>query len=56
MIDEKMKNALNEAGERISKILPGFYGKITFNFQNGKYVSLNMEQSIKPEKANKVQQ
>lgn len=47
MIDEKTKTALNEAGLELEKILPEFYGKVAFNFYNGKYVNLNIEQSIK---------
>lgn len=49
MIDEKTKISLNEIGEKLSKILPKFYGKITFNIYNGKYVNSNVEQSIKPD-------
>ncbi len=47
MIDEKTKIALNDIGLKLSRILPDFYGKIAFNFYNGKYVNLNIEQSIK---------
>ncbi|HDY89138.1 MAG TPA: hypothetical protein ENH82_13615 [bacterium] len=47
MIDTKTKDALNDFGERLSKILLDFYGKVTFNFYNGRYVNLNIEQSIK---------
>jgi len=53
MIDEKTKAALNEAGTRLCKILPGFYGKIVFNFHNGNYVTANIEQSIKKDNLNK---
>lgn len=52
MIDEKTKTVLNEAGERLSKILIGFYGKIVFNFHNGIYVNANIEQSIKKDNLN----
>ena len=48
MIDEKIKTALNEVGVIISQILPDFYGKVSFNIQDGKYVNSNVEQSIKP--------
>ena len=47
MIPNATKEALNGIGERLSKILPEFYGKITFNFYNGKYVSFNVEQTVK---------
>ncbi len=47
MIDTETKIALNQTGKRLSLILPGFYGKISFNFQNGVYVNSNVEQSIR---------
>ncbi len=47
MIDEQTKDALNDMGRKLSRILPDFYGKVVFNFYNGKYVNLNIEQSIK---------
>lgn len=53
MIDSRIKDALNEAGEKLSAILPDFYGKIVFNFYNGKYVNLNIEQSIKKDEPKK---
>jgi len=52
MIDEKLKAALNDEGMRLSRILPKFYGKITFNFYNGNYVNMNIEQSIKKDNLN----
>ncbi len=48
MIDNETKTELNEFGEKLSKILPGFYGKVSFNIQDGKYINSNVEQSIKP--------
>lgn len=48
MIDEKTKTALNEIGKKLALILPDFYGKVSFNIQDGKYVNSNVEQSIKP--------
>ena len=47
MIPSQTKEALNDIGMRLSKILPDFYGKVSFNFYNGKYVHSNVEQSIK---------
>ena len=47
MIPNQTKEALNEAGKNLSKILPEFYGKITYNFYNGKYVSFNVELTVK---------
>ncbi len=47
MIDEQTKKALSDVGLKLNKILPNFYGKITFNFYNGKYVSFNVEQTVK---------
>ncbi len=52
MIDEKTKTALNEFGRKLAKILPGFYGKIVFNFYNGHCSNLNIEHSIKSETLN----
>jgi len=52
MIDEKTKEALNEVGKILSKILPKFYGKVVFNFYNGHCSNLNIEQSIKNETLN----
>ncbi len=53
MIDKKIKEALNDIGQKLSLILPNFYGKVTFNYYNGKYVNSNVEQSIKPDNLNK---
>lgn len=47
MIPNQTKDALNDIGKRLSKILPEFYGKVSFNFYNGKYVHSNVEESIK---------
>ena len=52
MIAEQVKTDLNRVGVELGKILPNFYGKITFNFFNGKYVNLNIEQSIKKDNLN----
>ena len=53
MIDKKTKTALNDIGQKLSLHLPDFYGKVTFNIYNGKYVNSNVEQSIKPDNLNK---
>lgn len=53
MIDEKTKFELNVIGESLALILPDFYGKVSFNIQDGKYVNSNVEQSIKPSNLNK---
>ena len=53
MIGSQVKDALNDLGDKLSKMLPGFYGKLTFNFYNGRYVNLNIEQSIKKDNLNK---
>ena len=53
MIDKKTEVALNEIAEKLSRILPEFYGKVSFNFYNGKYVNSNVEQSIKPDNLKK---
>ena len=47
MIDTKTKQMLNEEGVKLGKALRDFYGKITFNFFDGNYVSSNVEQTIK---------
>ena len=53
MIDEKTKEALNKIGRELCLTLPKFYGKVSFNIQDGKYVNSNVEQSIKPSNLNK---
>ena len=53
MISEQTKFELNVIGESLSLILPDFYGKVSFNIQDGKYVNSNVEQSIKPSNLNK---
>ncbi len=52
MIPSQTKEALNEIGKKLSEILPEFYGKITNNFYNGKYVSFNVEQTVKKDNLN----
>ena len=52
MIDKRTKAMLSFTGETLSEGLPDFYGKITFNFYNGKYVSSNVEQTIKKNNLN----
>ncbi len=47
MITTEVKKALKGLGKELSLAVPGFYGKITYNFYNGKFVNLNIEQSIK---------
>ena len=47
MIKEQAKQKINDIGERLALTLPDFYGKITFNFYNGNYVSFNVEQTVK---------
>lgn len=47
MIDEETKKAITDIGQKLALALPGFYGKVTLSFQNGSYVSSNVEQSIK---------
>ena len=47
MIDTKTKEVLNSEGNKLSKMFPKFFGKIAFNFFNGKYVNVNIEQSVK---------
>ena len=53
MIDPKTKSAINGIGEMLALQLPGFYGKVMFNLQNGVYVNSNVEQSIKPDNLKK---
>ncbi len=53
MVSKETKAALNKYGQRLALILPEFYGKVTFNFYNGNYVSSNVEQSIKPDNLKK---
>ncbi len=53
MIDSKTKEALNDIGQKLSLILPEFYGKVTFNYYDGHYVCSNVELSVKPDNFNK---
>lgn len=56
MIPEPTKKALNDIGRKLALILPGLYGKITFNFFDGKYVYSSAEETIKhcnPKKGDK---
>ena len=50
MVDEKTKAAIKDIGNKLALHLPGFYGKVTFNYQNGIYVNSNVEQSITNDK------
>ncbi len=52
MIPKQTKEALNEIGTKLALLLPDFYGKITYNFYNGKYVSFNVEQTVKKDNLN----
>ena len=52
MIDESIKAVLNEEGKRLGKILPNFYGKISFNFFNGTCANFNIEQTVKNDNLN----
>lgn len=47
MIDTETRKAINDAGRDLSLQMPGFFGKISLNFQDGNYVSSNVEQSIR---------
>ncbi len=53
MVDPKTKSAINAIGDKLALQLPGFYGRVTFNLQNGKYVNSNVEQSFKPDNLKK---
>ena len=53
MIDTQTKTKINEIGEKLSLLLPEFYGKIAFSYFNGHYVCSNVEQSIKPDNLKK---
>lgn len=47
MINETVKNLICNKGREIEKDLVGFYGKITLNYADGKFVVANVEQSVK---------
>ena len=47
MIPKQTKEALNDLGTKLALLLPDFFGKVTFNIYDGKYVHSNVEQSIK---------
>ncbi len=53
MIDGETRKKINCIGERLALTLPDFYGKVSFNIQDGKYINSNVEQSIKPSNLNK---
>ena len=53
MVSKETKTALNAIGEKLSEVLPEFYGKVSFNFYNGHYTNMNIEQSIKPDNLKK---
>lgn len=53
MIDIATKKKINDIGERLGLTLPDFFGKVSFNIQDGKYINSNVEQSIKPSNLNK---
>ncbi len=53
MIDKETIDAINNAGKELSLDLPKFYGKITLNYFNGKYVNSNVEITTKPDNLDK---
>ena len=53
VVSKETKTALNTIGGKLSKVLPEFYGKVTFNLYNGHYTNMNIEQSIKPDNLKK---
>ena len=53
MPTDRTKIALNIIGRKLALALPGFYGKVTFNLQDGVYVNVNIEQSFKPDNLKK---
>jgi len=53
MKEEERNNLVNMLGKELARHMDGFFGKVNFNIQNGKYVNCNIEQSIKPEKQEK---
>ena len=56
MIPNQTKKAITEIGQKLALTLPGFYGKVSFNYFNGNYVSINVEQTIKKDKLNERNQ
>ncbi len=53
MIDNKTRQLLLDTGLKLGLSLPGFYGKVVFNYQNGKFVCSNVEQSIRSDNLQK---
>ena len=47
MIDSNLKSAICLKAKELEKDLNGFFGKITLNYAEGKFVIANVEQSIK---------
>lgn len=53
MVSEETKVILNKTGKGLALHLPGFYGRVIFNYQNGVYGFSNVEQTVKPENPKK---
>ena len=51
--DKERNAAIHTIGQKLALALAGFYGSVTFNYQNGVYVNSNVEQSIKPDNLKK---
>ena len=51
--DKERNAAIHTIGQKLALALPGFYGRVTFNYQNGVYANSNVEQSIKPDNLKK---
>ncbi len=53
MVDEKTKKLILDTGQKLGLSLPGFYGKVVFNYQNGILGHSNVDQAIKESSPNK---
>lgn len=53
MVSDKTKAILNKTGKELASHLPGFFGRVIFNYQNGVYGFSTVEQSIKPDNLKK---
>ncbi len=47
-IEREERNAmLTEVAEELEKVLPEHWGSLRFNFQNGRVVNVNIEESVR---------
>ena len=52
-MDNQLKEKIHDLGKSLEPYIEDFYGRISLNFANGKYVNSNIEISLKPSSTNK---